>query len=47
MDEELSVLPAAEAARALDRLLLLQQVIGPEHVRQALADTGHLEVQGE
>src|SRR5438270_9818921 len=40
MDEELSVLPAAEAARALDRLLLLQQVIGPEHVRQALEDTG-------
>src|SRR5215831_18183693 len=35
-----STLPAGEAARALDRLLLLQQVIGPDAVQQALADTG-------
>jgi hypothetical protein len=40
MDEDLCVLPAGEAGRVLDRLLLLQQVIGPQHVRQALEDTG-------
>src|SRR6516164_11183729 len=40
MDEELGLLPAGEAGRVLDRLLLLEQVIGPEHVRQALEDTG-------
>jgi Insertion element 4 transposase N-terminal/Transposase DDE domain len=40
MDEDLCVLPAGEAGRVLDRLLLLEQVIGPEHVRQALEDTG-------
>jgi hypothetical protein len=33
------LLPADEAGRVLDRLLLLEQVIGPEGVRQALADT--------
>src|SRR5919199_6549016 len=40
MDEELCLLPAGEAGRVLDRLLLLEQVIGPERVRQALEDTG-------
>lgn len=40
MHEELCGLPADEAGRVLDRLLLLEQVIGPEHVRQALEDTG-------
>jgi Insertion element 4 transposase N-terminal/Transposase DDE domain len=39
MDQELCLLPAGEAGRVLDRLLLLEQVIGPEHVRQALEDT--------
>jgi hypothetical protein len=43
MDEELCLLPAGEAGRVLDRLLLLGQVIGPEHVRQALEDTGCLD----
>jgi hypothetical protein len=38
--EEPCELPAAEAGRVLDRLLLLEQVIGPEAVRQALEDTG-------
>src|SRR5438105_7533328 len=40
MDDELCVLPAGQAGRVLDRLLLLEQVIGPEQVRQALEDTG-------
>ena len=40
MDEDLCVLPAGQAGRVLDRLLLLEQVIGPEQVRQALEDTG-------
>lgn len=40
MDEELCLLPAGEAGRVLDRLLLLEQVIGPQLVRQALEDTG-------
>jgi hypothetical protein len=40
-----STLPAGEAARALDRLLLLQQVIGPDAVQQALADTGCLDAR--
>jgi len=40
MNEELCVLPVGEAGRILDRLLLLEQVIGPEQVQQALADTG-------
>src|SRR3954447_20253288 len=40
MDEELSLLPVGESGRVLDRLLLLEQVIGPEQVRQALEDTG-------
>jgi hypothetical protein len=40
MDEELSLLSAGEAGRVLDRLLLLEQVIGREHVRQVLQDTG-------
>lgn len=39
-DEELCLLPAGEAGRVLDRLLLLEQVIGPQQVRQALEDTG-------
>ena len=43
MDEELCVLPAGEAGRILDRLFLLEQVIGPEDVRQALQDTGCLD----
>jgi hypothetical protein len=33
------LLPADEAGRVLDRLVLLEQVIGPEGVQQALADT--------
>lgn len=40
MDEDLRLLPVGEAGRVLDRLLLLEQVIGPQHVRQALEDTG-------
>jgi hypothetical protein len=40
MHEELCLLPAGAAGRVLDRLLLLEQVIGPDHVRQALEDTG-------
>jgi hypothetical protein len=40
MDEELCLLPAGESGRVLDRLLLLEQVIGPAQVRQALEDTG-------
>jgi hypothetical protein len=43
MGEELCLLPAGEAGRVLDRLPLLGQVIGPEHVRQALEDTGCLD----
>jgi hypothetical protein len=39
MHEELCALPAGEAGRVLDRLLLLEQVIGPEYVRQVLEDT--------
>ena len=33
------LLPADEAGRVLDRLLLLEQVIGPDGVQQALQDT--------
>jgi Insertion element 4 transposase N-terminal len=40
MDEELCVLPVGEAGRVLDRLLLLEKIIGPDHVRQVLEDTG-------
>jgi Insertion element 4 transposase N-terminal/Transposase DDE domain len=40
MDEDLCLLPAGETGRVLDRLLLLEQVIGPQQVRQALEDTG-------
>jgi Insertion element 4 transposase N-terminal/Transposase DDE domain len=40
MDEELCLLPAGVTGRVLDRLLLLEQVIGPDRVRQALEDTG-------
>ena len=40
MDEDLCLLPAGETGRVLDRLLLLEQVIGREQVRQVLADTG-------
>lgn len=39
MDEELCVLPVGDTGRILDRLLLLEQVIGPQQVRQALEDT--------
>ena len=39
MDEELCVLPAGEMGRILDRLVLLEQVIGRDHVRQALEET--------
>src|SRR5438552_15790180 len=39
MDEELCVLPVGATGRVLDRLLLLEQVIGPELVRQVLEDT--------
>ena len=40
MDQELCVLPTGEEGRILDRLLLLEQIIGPELVWQALEDTG-------
>lgn len=40
MDEDLIALPAGQTARILDRLLLLEKIIGPQHVRQALHDTG-------
>src|SRR5437660_8581469 len=40
MHEELGGLPTGEAGRVLDRLLLLEQVIRPKQVRQALEDTG-------
>jgi len=40
MDQERCVLPVGAAGRVLDRLLLLEQVIGPDSVRQALEDTG-------
>lgn len=43
MDEELCVLPVGEAGRVLDRLLLLEQVIGRQQVRQVLQDTGCLD----
>jgi hypothetical protein len=33
-------LPTDDSGRVLDRLLLLEQVIGPEQVQQALEDTG-------
>jgi len=33
------LLPASEAGRVLDRLVLLEQVIGPDGVQQALEDT--------
>src|SRR5450432_4143660 len=39
MDEELCVLPAGEMGRILDRLVLLEQVIGRDHVRQVLEET--------
>jgi hypothetical protein len=38
-----STLPPGEADRILDRLLLLEQVISPAEVLQALADTGCLD----
>src|SRR6266542_3656113 len=40
MDEDLCLLPTDDSGRVLDRLLLLEQVIGPQQVRQALEDTG-------
>src|SRR5438270_3067155 len=33
------LLPASDAGKVLDRLLLLEQVIGPDGVQQALRDT--------
>jgi hypothetical protein len=39
MDEELCVLPAGEMGRILDRLVLLEQIIGRDHVRQVLEET--------
>src|SRR5262249_24466438 len=39
MHPERCSLPAGEAGRVLDRLLLLEQVIGPEFVRQVLEET--------
>jgi transposase IS4-like protein/DDE family transposase len=39
MNQERCSLPAGETGRVLDRLLLLEQVIGPEYVRQVLEDT--------
>jgi hypothetical protein len=39
MNQERCSLPAGEAGRVLDRLLLLEQVIGPDYVRQVLEDT--------
>src|SRR5215831_21391203 len=43
MDEDLCVLPAGEAGRVLDRLLLLELVIPPDDVRQVLQETGCLD----
>lgn len=40
MDEEQCLLAGGESARVLDRILLLEQVIGPARLRQALEDTG-------
>ena len=39
MDEDRCLLSAGEAGRVLDRLFLLEQVIGPEDLRQVLEDT--------
>ena len=39
MDEELCVLPAGEMGRILDRLVLLEQIIGRDQVRQVLQET--------
>jgi hypothetical protein len=39
MRQRRCLLPADEAGRVLDRLLLLEQVIGPDGVQQALNDT--------
>jgi hypothetical protein len=43
MDEQRSTLPVGEYRRVLDRLLLLEQVIGRQQVRQILEDTGCLD----
>jgi hypothetical protein len=40
MEKELCLLPAGPMGQVLDRLLLLEQVIGPDQVRQVLEDTG-------
>jgi hypothetical protein len=40
MNEERCSLPAGEMGRILDRLALLEQVIGRDHVRQVLEETG-------
>lgn len=39
MKQGCCLLPASDAGRVLDRLLLLEQVIGPDGVQQALRDT--------
>jgi Insertion element 4 transposase N-terminal/Transposase DDE domain len=41
MARKQSTLPPGEAGRVLDRLLLLEQVIGPEDVLQVLEQTGY------
>ena len=40
METKPCLLAAGESGRVLDRLLLLEHVIGPDRVRQALEDTG-------
>src|SRR5438094_3972021 len=45
MRQELCTLPTDEAGRILDRLLLLEQVIGRDAVPQALVDTGCLDTR--
>jgi hypothetical protein len=45
MDEQLCSLPPGEAGRILDRLLLLEQVIPADDVRQVLEETGCLDTR--
>jgi hypothetical protein len=45
MDKELCSLPPGEMGRILDRLLLLEQVIPAEDVRQVLEETGCLDTR--
>ena len=39
------VLPADESGRVLDRLAALEKVISPKDIRQALVDTGHVNLR--